>query len=211
MRVRMSSILGSLRLVRRVFIHSIFDSVLMTEIVANTSSAAKPAESSADNNPRKFLPLSHLNAQSARVGLWEVMIHNPKENSHSYLWDGQERKTHGFQCTLVSTQDPRQYILADSHGKGMTESITKALAAKFQPGLVFSMSKVVLYTKVAQKSATVCMRQTKFDPVLAISAGKPDVPEPPVPSAASTCTETQSPAAAGKRQRIGKTSSSSLA
>ena len=211
MRVRMSSILGSLRLVRRVFIHSIFDSVLMTEIVANTSSAAKPAESSADNNPRKFLPLSHLNAQSARVGLWEVMIHNPKENSHTYLWDGQERKTHGFQCTLVSTQDPRQYILADSHGKGMTESITKALAAKFQPGLVFSMSKVVLYTKVAQKSATVCMRQTKFDPVLAISAGKPDVPEPPVPSAASTCTETQSPAAAGKRQRIGKTSSSSLA
>ena len=211
MRVRMSSILGSLRLVRRVFIHSIFDSVLMTEIVANTSSAAKPAESSADNNPRKFLPLSHLNAQSARVGLWEVMIHNPKENSHTYLWDGQERKTHGFQCTLVSTQDPRQYILADSHGKGMTESITKALAAKFQPGLVFSMSKVVLYTKVAQKSATVCMRQTKFDPVLAIIAGKPDVPEPPVPSAASTCTETQSPAAAGKRQRIGKTSSSSLA
>ena len=207
----MSSILGSLRLVRRVFIHSIFDSVLMTEIVANTSSAAKPAESSADNNPRKFLSLSHLNAQSARVGLWEVMIHNPKENSHTYLWDGQERKTHGFQCTLVSTQDPRQYILADSHGKGMTESITKALAAKFQPGLVFSMSKVVLYTKVAQKSATVCMRQTKFDPVLAISAGKPDVPEPPVPSAASTCTETQSPAAAGKRQRIGKTSSSSLA
>ena len=183
----------------------------MTEIVANTSSAAKPAESSADNNPRKFLPLSHLNAQSARVGLWEVMIHNPKENSHTYLWDGQERKTHGFQCTLVSTQDPRQYILADSHGKGMTESITKALAAKFQPGLVFSMSKVVMYTKVAQKSATVCMRQTKFDPVLAISAGKPDVPEPPVPSAASTCTETQSPAAAGKRQRIGKTSSSSLA
>ena len=183
----------------------------MTEIVANTSSAAKPAESSADNNPRKFLPLSHLNAQSARVGLWEVMIHNPKETSHTYLWDGQERKTHGFQCTLVSTQDPRQYILADSHGKGMTESITKALAAKFQPGLVFSMSKVVLYTKVAQKSATVCMRQTKFDPVLAISAGKPDVPEPPVPSAASTCTETQSPAAAGKRQRIGKTSSSSLA
>ena len=183
----------------------------MTEIVANTSSAAKPAESSADNNPRKFLPLSQLNAESARVGLWEVMIYNPKENSHTYLWDGQERKTHGFQCTLVSTQDPRQYILADSHGKGMTESITKALAAKFQPGLVFSMSKVVLYTKVAQKSATVCMRQTKFDPVLAISAGKPDVPEPPVPSAASTCTETQSPAAAGKRQRIGKTSSSSLA
>ena len=192
----------------------------MTEIVANTSSAAKPAESSADNNPRKFLPLSHLNAQSARVGLWEVMIHNPKENSHTYLWDGQERKTHGFQCTLVSTQDPRQYILADSHGKGMTESITKALAAKFQPGLVFSMSKVVLITTTKRQfnsdcmhvmRATVCMRQTKFDPVLAISAGKPDVPEPPAPSAASTWTETQSPAAAGKCRRIGKTSSSPLA
>ena len=189
----------------------------MAEVVANTSSAAKPVGSSADNNTRKFLPLSHLNEQSARVGLWEVMIYNPKESSHTYLWEGKERKSHGFQCTLVSTQDPRQYILADSHGKGMTESITKALAAKFQSGLVFSMSKVVLTTNTkrqfnsAPKSATVCMRQTKFDPVLAISAGKPDVPEPPVPSAASTCTETQSPAAAGKRQRIGKTSSSSLA
>ena len=187
----MSNILGSLRLVQRVLTRSIIDSLLMAEVVANTSSAAKPVGSSADNNTRKFLPLSHLNEQSARVGLWEVMIYNPKENSHTYLWEGKERKSHGFQCTLVSTQDPKQYILADSHGKGVTESIAKALLTKFKPGLVFSMSKVVLATNTkrqfnsAPKSEIVCMRQSKFDPVLAVSAGKPDMPEPPVPIAAS--------------------------
>ena len=186
----MSNILGSLQLVRCVLTRSIIASLLMAEVVANTSSAAKPVGSSADNNTRKFLPLSHLNEQSARVGLWEVMIYNPKENSHTYLWDGKERKSHGFQCTLVSTQDPRQYILADSHGKGVTESIAKALLTKFKPGLVFSMSKVVLATNTkrqfnsAPKSEIVCMRQSKFDPVLA-GAGKPDMPEPPVPIAAS--------------------------
>ena len=47
-------------------------------------------------------------------------------------------------CTLIATQDPSPYILADSHGQGMTEQKTKALLEKFKPGLVFTMSTVAL-------------------------------------------------------------------
>ena len=105
---------------------------------ANTSSAAKLAGSSAGKsgvpgdvtNQRKLLPLSHLNAQSARVGLWEVMIWKPKDIMHSYFWEGKKKMSHGFQWALIATQDPSQYILADSHGQGMTEQKTKALLEK---------------------------------------------------------------------------------
>ena len=124
----------------------------MAPKAANTSSAAKPAGSSAEKsgalgdvtNQRKLLPLSHLNAQSARVGLWEVMIWKPKDTMHSYLWEGNKETPHGFQCTLISTQDPSQYILADSHGQGMTEQKTKVLLEMFKPGRVFTMNTMVL-------------------------------------------------------------------
>ena len=55
-----------------------------------------------------------------------------EDTMHSYLWEGKKKTSHGFQCTLMSTQDPSQYILADSHGQGMTEQTTKALLDKNQ-------------------------------------------------------------------------------
>ena len=84
------------------------------------TSVEKPAGLGDGSNPRTFLPVSHLTAQSARVGLWEVMIWNPKDTTHEYLWEGKQKTSHGFQCTLISTNDPKEYVLADSHGKGMT-------------------------------------------------------------------------------------------
>ena len=157
-----------------------------------TLMAAPTAEppSAAGTNPRKQLPLSHLNAQSARVFNGEVLIWNPTDVSHTYLWGKKTRHSYGFQCLLVSTADPTQYILADSHGKGMTEAITKSLVAKFKTGLIFNMHNVVLAQNVkrrynnAPKAEVACMRQTKFEPVLAVGAGKPVMPEPPVPIAA---------------------------
>lgn len=53
------------------------------------------------------------------------------------------------------------------------------------------MSKVALAENMKRqynstpKSEVVCMARTKFDPVLAVGAGKPKMPEPPVPLAAS--------------------------
>ena len=101
---------------------------------ADTSAggAAKLADSSNGNDTRKFLPLSHLTAQSARVGVWKVMVWKPVDISRTYPWEGNLRKSQGIKCILISIDDPKQYILADSHGKGMTEQNTQALLKKLQ-------------------------------------------------------------------------------
>jgi len=179
--MRTRSILGSIRLVPDRI--AVLTSLLMATAPETTSSVGKPAHT--------LLPLSHLNEQSARVGRWEVFIWKPKDISHEYMWENKKRSTYGMQCTLVSTKDPKQYVLADSHGKGMSAEKTKTLLAKFKEGLVFTMSKVVLAENSkrqfnsAPKTEVVCIRQTKFDPVLAGSAGKSVMPEPPVPISAS--------------------------
>jgi len=147
------------------------------------SSAAKPAE-------RTYLPLTHLTAQSAQIGLWQVMVWDPKDISREYIWEGTKRHSNGFQCKFVSLQNPKNYIMGDSRGKGTSAEKVRELVNTFQPGLVFTMSKVVLVESIqrqynsASKSEVVCVRRTKFDPVLA-SAGKPKMPEPPVAIAAS--------------------------
>ena len=74
----------------------------------------------------------------------------------------------------------------------MTEQITQALLNKLKHGLVFTMSNVRLAENSsrqynsAPKGEVVCLRQTKFEGVLAVSATKCQyMPEPPVPIAAS--------------------------
>ena len=91
---------------------------------------------------------------------------------------------------MVSTSDPTQYVLADSHGKGMTPQKLDGLDKRFKHDLVFEMSKVVLAENTKQqynstpKTEVVCMARTTFNPVL-VSAGKPKMPEPGIPIAAS--------------------------
>ena len=53
--------------------------------MGKTDGAAKPAvdgagsaaQPPASDNARKFSPLAHLTAQSARFGVWEVTIYHP--------------------------------------------------------------------------------------------------------------------------------------
>ncbi len=118
------------------------------------------------------------------------MVWDPKDISRDYLWEGTKRHSNGFRCKFVSVQNPKHYIMGDSHAKGTSAEKVRELVNKFQHGLVFTMSKVVLAENIqrqynsAPKSEVVCVRRTKFDPVLA-SAGKPNMPEPPVAIAAS--------------------------
>ena len=138
----------------------------------------------------KVSPLNHLTAQSARFGHWEVAVFKPVGTAREYLWDGMKRTSHRFQCMLVSTADPTQYVLGDSHGKGMSEEKRNQLEAKFKEGLVFRMSKVVLATNVNQqynntpKTEVVSMQHTTWSPVLS-TAAKRTKPEPGIPIAAS--------------------------
>ena len=117
---------------------------------------------SAVKSPAKFLPLSHLTAQSARFGLWEVMIFNPTPTKRQYLYGKEQRTSFNFQCMLVSTADPSQYVLGDSHGKGMTAQKLTYLENTFKPGLVFSMSKVAL--QITQSSSTIARPRPRLCP-----------------------------------------------
>ena len=102
------------------------------------------------------------------------------------MFQSQERTAHHFQCLLVSTDDPRQYMLGDAHGKGMTETKLKQLTDRFKAGLVFHMSKIEFASNVnrqynsAPKSEVISMLNTTWSPVL-VSVGKPNMPEPAIP------------------------------
>ena len=99
----------------------------MTAIKTSESNATKLAKPA-----MAFSPLSHLTAQSARFGRWEVLIFNPTALAREYLWDGKKRTSYHFQCMLVSTADPTVYVLGDSHGKGMSAAALKNMADKFR-------------------------------------------------------------------------------
>ena len=155
-----------------------------------TGGSGSAAQSPASDAAKKFSPLLHLTAQSARFGLWEVMIFNPTPNKRQYLYGKEQRTSFNFQCMLVSTADPSQYVLGDSHGKGMTAQKLTYLENTFKPGLVFSMSRVAFADNAKQqynsapKTEVVSMTNTTFSPML-VSAGKPKMPEPAIPVAAS--------------------------
>ena len=151
------------------------------------NSAEKPA---ATDKTLVCSPLSHLTAQSSRFIVCEVVIFNPTARKREYMWNSQKRTAYNFQCMLVSTADPTQYMLGDAHGKGMTETKLNQLKDKFKNGLVFHMSKVAFAENTNQQYNTtpkievVFMLSTTWSPVL-ISAGKPKMPEPAIPIAAS--------------------------
>ena len=143
-----------------------------------TSSVEKPATD--------LSPLVHLTKNSARFFVCEVMVYNPTARTRKYIFQSQERTSHHFQCLLVSTADPSQYLLGDAHGKGMNEAKLKHLKERFKPGLVFQMSKIQFATNVsrqynsAPKSEVISMTSTTWSPVL-VSVGKPNMPEPAIP------------------------------
>ena len=155
-----------------------------------TASVAKPGdkpnETGSVTKPAKFSPLAHLTKSSARFIVCEVMVFHPTARSRKYMYQSQERTSHHFQCLLVSTADPSQYMLGDAHGKGMNETKLKQLEERFKPGLVFHMSKIEFASNVnrqynsAPKSEVISMLNTTWSPVL-VSVGKPNMPEPAIP------------------------------
>ena len=147
---------------------------------------AKPA---ARPSTLTLSPLAHLTKQSTRFGVWEVVVFRPESAVRSYVYDGKKRTSYSFECLLVSASDPTQYVLGNSHGRGMNQSQMDAMVKKYVAGHVFLMSRVSLAEKVKQqynsapKTEVVAMKDTTFSRVL-VSAGKPKMPEPNIPVAA---------------------------
>ena len=152
--------------------------------------ASTGSQSAEAVDAKKLSPLSHLTAQSARFGFWEVAIFNPRDRTREYLWNQEKRTSYSFQCMLVSTADPTQYMLGDSHGKGMNAIKLKELKDKFRPGLVFRMSQVVFADNTKQqynsapKTEVVSMLHTTWNPVLS-NAHTAKMAEPNIPVAES--------------------------
>ena len=136
----------------------------------------------------KMSPLSHLTSQSAAFGLWEVLIFAPDAQEREYIFQKQKRTAYNFRCLLVSTQDPTEYVLGESRGKGMNAQVLKDMSKRFKQGRVFRMTKPSVVSNVKQqynsapKSEVVSMLHTTWAPVLS-SAGKPTMAEPSIPIA----------------------------
>ena len=107
-------------------------------------------------------PLSYLTTQSARFGVWEVAIFNPTVRTQEYIWNQEKRTSYSFQCMPVSTADPTQYVLGDSHGKGMNAVKLNELKNKSMLGLVFHMTHVVFRGRHEKSSTTVLPRLRLF-------------------------------------------------
>ena len=65
---------------------------------AKADAAVPPgdAQGSAAKPGAKFSPLSHLTAQSARFGLWEVMVYNPTATARPCIWEKEKRVSYSF-------------------------------------------------------------------------------------------------------------------
>ena len=95
------------------------------------ASAEQPAR-------RQLSALSHLTTQTAPFGAWEVLVCQPERESRKHIYNKPQRVSHNFRCLLVSTQDPTQYVLAENHGRGMTEfheQQTNCRKKRWVPGL----------------------------------------------------------------------------
>ena len=105
-------------------VNSVAKSAADTPANAQVSGVAKPAAASAADpissgavKPAQCSPLSHLTKQSARFIVCEVVVFHPTDRTREYVFNGQKRKSCHFQCFLVSTTDPTQYMLGDARGK----------------------------------------------------------------------------------------------
>ena len=89
------------------------------------------------------LALSVLNRASVKIGgKWDVYIWRSFEDKYEYNWKGKTRHGVNFVCTLVASDDPRQYCQAQY--KKTSQNATKYEQAlnKFKHGNRFMMSKV---------------------------------------------------------------------
>ena len=101
------------------------------------------SNASAEQPGQAKLALSLLNKASAKTGgAWDVRMWRPFEDKYEYNWKGDRRQGANLLCTLVSSDDPRQYCQA--HLKKTSQNGAKYAQAlnAYKHGARFIMSKV---------------------------------------------------------------------
>ena len=97
------------------------------------------------------LDLHELNAKSAGIGAWVLMVHKTRRIEYEYVWQNQPRKGEKVECRLVAADGvycqgvikalPRSW----SRGGGVDPAVElKEMQDKFKDGTLWRMTKVVL-------------------------------------------------------------------
>ena len=89
------------------------DNAKKTDTSASSAVASRAANNGAPKADQKATPLMFLNDATRKFASWEVSVADPKMDEYTYIWEGQNRKTNIFKCTLVSVLDETQYCIGE--------------------------------------------------------------------------------------------------
>ena len=130
-------------------------------------------------------PLRELNAKSAGIGTWVLMVHGVRRIEYEYLWQNKPRKGQKLECLLVATDGSycQGVVKAQARsGGGVDPAVElKQMKEKFQDGTIWSMTKVTLADEKstfigAPLKICVDMRKTKCGAMLQGSVAMPVAP-----------------------------------
>ena len=76
---------------------------------SGSSSVAQPDAAKENFQSLKML----LTKQSSKICSFKVIVFDPWTDTYTYSWDGKQKETKAWRCTLVSAADPTLYCVGE--------------------------------------------------------------------------------------------------
>ena len=131
--------------------------------------------------------LHELNAKSAGIGTWVLMVHGMRHIEYEYVWQSKPKKGQKLECLLVAADGSYcQGVVkarARSGGGADLAAELKQMKEKFQNGTMWGMTKVTIADEKSSfigSPLKICIdvRKTKRGAILQGSAPMPLAPAP---------------------------------
>ena len=146
-------------------------------------------QTTAENNQpvsaKTRTPLWQLNATTANLAEWEVIVQQAHVEEYEYPWQNSMRKSQTFRCVLVYAYDPKQYCVGEVRkDRTSSQSWLKDAQDQFRNNHKFIMSHVQINTKAPSTyvsttvKRTVNLKETKMAKRLADKDGETCTPQP---------------------------------
>ena len=146
-------------------------------------------QTTAENNQpvsaKTRTPLWQLNATTANLAEWEVIVQQAHVEEYEYPWQNTMRKSQTFRCVLVYAYDPKQYCVGEVRkDRTSSQSWLKDAQDQFRNNHKFIMSHVQINTKAPSTyvsttvKRTVNLKETKMAKRLADKDGETCTPQP---------------------------------
>ena len=146
-------------------------------------------QTTAENNQpvsaKTRTPLWQLNATTANLAEWEVIVQQAHVEEYEYPWQNSMRKSQTFRCVLVYAYDPKQYCVGEVRkDRTSSQSWLKDAQDQFRNNHKFIMSHVQINTKApstyvsATVKLTMNLKETKMAKRLADKDGETCTPQP---------------------------------